>query len=145
MTIEPWTRLVKIAPPGTHTNDLQAAANRHALLADVYAAAADLWEDAAMQVDTSPDDTSGSTGQVAGSISSISQDGISISYSGEGLIGNNMSSRIASQAQMLAKARYFRGKAKPKSVLVHDADYDPWFNRGRKLIDPDLIIPVDEV
>jgi hypothetical protein len=138
MTLEPWNRLVKIAPPGTLSGDLQAAADRWALTADLYAAAADLWEDKAMTVDTNPDEDAS-----AQAVQSVSQDGISVTYASDALVGNNMSSRIASQAQMMAKARYFRSRAKGKSVYVHDADYNPWLNNRRNT--DEIIIPVNEL
>jgi hypothetical protein len=141
MTLEPWTRLARLAPPGTIGADLQSAADRWALTADVYAAAADLWEEAAMAVDTTPDEDAQA---VTANVQSVSQDGISITYASDGLIGNSMSSRIASQAQMLAKAKFFRSRAKAKSVLVHELGYNPWINNGHTECD-EIIIKVDEV
>lgn len=145
ISISPWNRLVRLAPPGTNTVDLQAAADRYALTADVYAAAADLWEEAAMMIDITPDDTTEPLPLDKREIRSISQDGISVTYAGDGMIGNGFSANVSSASQMMKRARYFRSKAKGKSVLVHDAEYDPWKNRGRTELDPDIIIPVNEV
>ena len=144
MTIDPWTRLIKLAPPGTNTEDLQTAANRYALTADVYGAAADLWEEAALLIDTTPD--SGTVDAGDRLIQSVSQDGISVTYADEGLVANSMSSRIAQQAQFMAKSRYFRKRAKGNPTIdVHDPLYDPYSGRGVREYDPDVFITVNEV
>ncbi len=144
MTLVPWSRLAKLAPPGTNGEELQAAADRYALTGDLYAACADLWEEKAMAVDTSPDEIP-ATPTEDRTVKSVTQDGISITYADEALIGNNMSSRLASQAAFMAKARYFRSRAKASTPLMHDVDYEPYLGRGRMERDPDLIIPVNEV
>src|SRR5689334_3287250 len=110
MTLEPWKRLTKLAPPNTTTDDLQSAADRYSLTADLYAAAADLWEEAAMAVDTVTVDPSAEP-----TVQSVSQDGISVTYASDSLAGSGLSARVASQAQMLARARFFRSKAKAKT------------------------------
>lgn len=143
MTLEPWTRLAKLAPPGTNTGDLQTAADRYALTADLFAACADLWEEAAMMIDVSPDETT-VTPTAERPIASVTQDGISVTYADEPLVGNSMSSRIAKQAQYMSKARYFRSKAKAKTPTMHDADYNPWLGTGKQC-DYDQVIVVDEV
>ncbi len=144
MTLVPWSRLAKLAPPGTNGEELQAAADRYALTGDLYAACADLWEEAAMAIDTTPDDVP-TTPTEDRAVKSVSQDGISITYADEALIGDNMSSRLASQAAFMAKARYFRSRAKASTPLMHRTDYEPFRGRGVHEVDPDLIIPVNEV
>lgn len=124
LTMVPWNRLKKLAPPNTSLEDLQEAADRWALRADMYAAAADLWEDAAMAVDITNDCAPDNT--KTGNVQSVSQDGISVTYSTDPLAGNGLSARVASRSQMLATARRLRAKAKPSSPLVHDSAYNPW-------------------
>lgn len=144
ISISPWNRLIKLAPPGSTTPDMQDAADRYALTADVYAAAADLWEEAALAVDLSTDDEAATVPLDQREIRSISQDGISVTYASDGLNGYGFSARSASAAKMMARARFLRSRAKAKSVLVHDPEYDPW--RGtNNYVDPDVIIPVNEV
>ncbi len=140
LTVVPWDRLAKLSPPGTTNDDLQAAANRWALRADIYNAAADLWEEAAYVIDTSLTDDEATSQQV---VSKVSQDGISVEYASDALAGNNRSSRVATQAKMLATAKRLRAKGKPGNPLVHDPDYDPWLNT--ELPQESQIIIVDEV
>lgn len=140
LTTVPWNRLAKLAPPGTNTPDLQEAADRWALRADIYNAAADLWEEKALGIDTTPEDA---PAPGAAAISSISQDGISVTYANDALAGNGLTARIAQRGQCLAMVRRLRAKGKPYSPLVHSEDYNPWLNTD----DPEIenIIIVDEV
>lgn len=141
LTIGPWDRLARLAPPDTNTTDLQSAANRWALNADVYNAAADLWEDATMLIDSAPDETEQDTERV---VNRVSQDGITVEYATDALAGNNQSSRIAQRAQMLATVRRLRARGKPTSPKVHDTDYDPWRNVPQP-DDCEIIVVVDGV
>lgn len=76
LDVAPWNRLERLAPTGTAEVDLQEAADRYAAVAatrstlatydDLYAAAADLWEEYAMTLETSGSSeiTSEQTGDV---------------------------------------------------------------------------------
>ena len=139
LSLVPWDRLAKLAPPSTNEVQLQEAADRWALTADVYNAAADLWEEAALGVDVTTTTVEGETPAV----SSVSQDGISVTYASDPLAGNGLSARVASRGQMLATARRLRARGKPSSPLVHDPDYDAW--TGQLSDDSEQIIVVDEV
>ena len=139
LTVVPWNRLAKLAPPGTNVDDLQQAADNHSTRTDVYAAAADLWEDLALSVDI----TNGDMGTDTPVVSSVSQDGISVTYANDPLAGNGLSARVASRGQMLATARRLRLKSKPSAPLMHDTDYDAWTGHYRD--DCESIIVVDEV
>lgn len=65
MDVAPWNRLSRLAPTGTTEPALQEAADRwqavtstrtaHARPDDIYNAAADLWEEFAMALETSSD------------------------------------------------------------------------------------------
>lgn len=142
LTVVPWDRLARLAPPGTNEVQLQAAASRHSTNTDIYAAAADLWEEAALLIDLAPDETGGSGDQV---VSKVSQDGITVEYASDALAGNNQSSRQAQYAQYMANARRFRKRSKPTSPLVHSVDYNPWVNTPMPQDDCERIIVVDEV
>lgn len=146
LTLTPWDRLAKLAPPRSTQAELQAAAQRHSTRTDVYAAAADLWEDLAMTIDLSPDCAPDVTpGQPTGAISKVSQDGISVEYKDSPLLGNNQSTRIAQHGQMMGKVRALRARSKPASVKVHDPDWDPFTGRAPwQDADPERIIPVIE-
>lgn len=141
LTTVPWNRLAKLAPPGTNLDELQEAADRWSLRADVYSAAADLWEELALTVDISNECTSDSASTPA--VASVSQDGISVTYASDPLAGNGLSARVASRGQMLATARRLRLKAKPIAPLMHDEDYDAWTGHTRD--ECETIIVVDEV
>lgn len=143
MSIEPWPRLANLAPPNTTTPQLQTAANRYALRADVYAAAADLWEEAAMLIDLSPDTSTGS-GSTDRVVNKVSQDGITVEYASDGLIGNNMSSRVAQHGQYMTMVRRLRARSKPSTPLVHEDTYNPWLNTPLPQ-DDEVFIVVDEV
>ncbi len=141
LTVVPWNRLKRLAPPGAKEDELQEAADRYGLRADVYAAAADLWEEAALAVDVSPD-CSTTDSESGPAVASVSQDGISVTYATDPLAGNGMSARVSARGQMLATARRLRAKSKPKSPLVHDPDYNAW--TGKFDDDECQIIPVIE-
>lgn len=141
LTTVPWNRLLKLAPPGTKQDDLIEAAERYALYADVYAAAADLWEDAALAVDIAPECSTSDTAQT-GAVQSVSQDGISVTYASDPLAGNGLSARVGARAQMLATAKRLRARSKPKSVLMHPESYDAWTGLDRE--DESQIIPIIE-
>lgn len=145
LTMVPWNRLAKLAPPGTIEVDLQAAADRWSLNTDIYNAAADLWEDAALMaaliIDLAPDPSSDADAGT-GKISSITQDGISVTYASDALAGDNQSSRSAQYGAMMATVRRLRARGKPTSPLVHDPKYNPWLNTERPQCDPEIIIPV---
>lgn len=138
LTLVPWNRLAKLAPPGTNPEDLQAAADRWSLRADVYNAAADLWEEAALLIDVTA--TTSEPGSQA--VQSVSQDGISVQYANDALAGNGLSARIGSRAQMEATARRLRMRGKPQSVLMHEPEYDAW--TGTHTEEAQIIV-VDEV
>jgi hypothetical protein len=140
LTMIPWNRLAKLAPPGTNEADLQIAAENWALNADVYNAAADLWEEKALGIDVTNEDESSVS---VGAISSVSQDGISVTYANDALAGNGLSSRISQVGQMMATVRRLRAKGKPTSPLVHNEDYNPWLNT--EMPQDETIIVVDEV
>lgn len=144
LTLVPWDRLAKLAPPGTTEADLQAAATRHSVLTDIYAAAADLWEEAALLIDLAPDESSGEA-EGTRPINKISQDGITVEYASDPLNSNSQSTRHAQFAQYMANARRMRKRAKPSSPLVHDPDYNPWVNTPRPQYDDETIIVVDEL
>lgn len=141
MTIEPWTRLAKLAPPGTDGNELQTAADRYALTADLYAAVADLWEEAAMTIDLTPDATpTGTDGQVL----AVAQDGLSVTYKASNTDGNTQNARSAQYASYMSRARFYRTKTKVKTALLDGRVpldiFDP--EQLTDYYDPDHIIPV---
>lgn len=147
LTLVPWNRLAKLAPPGTTALDLQAAADRWSLKADVYNAAADLWEEKALTIEMAPDATP-SGGGSPGVVKSVSQDGVSVTYASDGLTGNNQSTRISQLAQINNIVRRLRKLGKGSSPLVHDPDYDPWLNidlADELILEQDRFIVVDEV
>jgi hypothetical protein len=141
LTLVPWDRLAKLAPPGTEESDLQAAATRHSTRTDVYAAAADLWEEAALAIDLKPDT------EAHGPIrtNKISQDGITVEYASDPLNGDSQSTRHAQFAQYMSNARRLRKRSKPSSPLVHSTDYNPWINTAMPQDTEERIIWVDEV
>src|SRR5687768_11589668 len=112
LTVTPWDRLVKLAPIGTSKADLQAAADRWQANEDIFAAAADLWEEKAMSIYLQPDPPpTHSEGRV---IKSVSQDGISVTYE-DTQTSRSHGARISQHSQCMRKARHFRGMSKPKS------------------------------
>ncbi len=121
--IPPWDRLARLAPPETSEADLQAAAERWAVTADLYAAAGDLWEEFALSIDTSPDTVDPDAPKT---VQSVSQDGVSVTYATDALAGNNQSTRIAQYQQAMNKVRLLRSRSKPHSPLMHDRRYNPW-------------------
>lgn len=131
LSLSPWDRLAKLAPPGTHADDLQSAAGRWSLTADVYNAAADLWEEKLLGIDLSPDpnltvDTNNPL--ASGHVSSIMQDGIRVEYSVSVQGGNSQNARRSQANQILKIVRTLRAKGKPYSPLVHSKRYNPWRN-----------------
>lgn len=142
LTIGPWDRLAKLSPPGVKLDDLQAAADRHALRADLYAALADLWEEAAMCINLAPDENPTTTGDRV--VNKVSQDGITVEYASDPLT-NTQTSRSAQHAQYMAMARRMRAKSKPSTPLVHEDTYNPWLNTPLPQDDCETIIVVDEV
>lgn len=141
LTTVPWNRLAKLAPPGTKVDELQDAADRWSLRADLYAAAADLWEEAALAIDT--DCSSSGSDTATPSVASVSQDGISVTYATDPLAGNGTSALVAKRGQMLATSRRLRARAKASTPLVHRDTYDAW--TGKDTVDDEQIIVVDEV
>lgn len=115
LTLDPWVRLAKLAPAGTSGEELQSAANRYEKSGDIYAAAADLWEEAATQMDLSPSEVIEGTG----SIQSVSQDGVSVTYAARG----DAQTQRALQASAYRRiARDFRQKAQPYTVPLGGKD-----------------------
>src|SRR5688572_15309777 len=90
LTTVPWDRLAKLAPPGTPGTDIQAAADRYSLTTDLYAAAADLWEEAANAINLQVDETPSGGDRP---IKSVTQDGISVTYA-DSPIGDTQATRI---------------------------------------------------
>lgn len=119
LTVEPFKRLGKLAPQGTGEPDLQAAADRYANTGDLYSAAADLWEEAALVIDTGPPESQIVDGQAP--ISSISQDGISVTYS-RGVIDYSQDQRLKQAGAYRRIANDLRRKSKPTSPLIIGAD-----------------------
>jgi hypothetical protein len=134
-----------LAPPGTNVVELQEAADRWGVTADVYNAAADLWEDKLNSIDLSPDPDEVSTPDApSGKVASIAQDGISITYAQSGKTGNTQAARLSQVAQIKNIIRGYRAKGKPHSPLVHRVDYNPWRNMA-PCTDEDNVIIVDDV
>lgn len=128
LSMPPWDRLIKLAPPGSSTQDLQRVANLWNTTADVYAAAADLWEEFALAIDIYADDTPAPGAERE--VSKVSQDGITVEYASDALAGNGRSTKIARQQQALNRVRELRKRSKPYSPLMHSRDYNPWHNNG---------------
>lgn len=143
LTIEPWQRLAKLAPPGTSEGDLQVAAQRWAITADVYAAAADLWEEMLLTIDFSPDEER--TLENPGPVSAVSQDGIRVDYAVSNQSGNTQNARRSQSIQIRTMVRRLRAKAKPYTPLVHSTDYNPWVNEEMPQDIEDRIIFTDGV
>lgn len=138
----PWDRLAKLAPPLTSGGDLEAAASRYETSSDVYAAAADLWEDKAMTINIEPD-----AAQVPGDpavVSSITQDGLSVTYA-QSTTANNQTTRLAQRAAALEMVQRLRKRSQVKSVKMHRGDYDPTLLRPERCLNEDVFIVVDEV
>jgi hypothetical protein len=133
LSIAPWNRLKKLAPSDATEDDLQMAADRWALTTDIYNAAADIWEEQAFAININPDGAT--TPLTDRKIQSVSQDGISVTYSNDDLIADSQSSRVAQKAQMLANVRQLRAKGKPTSPLVHAETYNPWTGLPHKYFD----------
>lgn len=112
LTVEPWVRLVKLAPPGTSGTDLQAAADRYVLRGDVKRAAADLWEEKALSYDAQL-----ASGPI---VASATQDGMAVSYV------DPVASLTAASAAAWQMCNRLRATAKAYSALVHDPCDDPW-------------------
>lgn len=147
LSIEPWPRLVKLAPPGTSTPDLQTAADRWAVTADVYNAAADVWEEKLLAIDLGPDPDpvfDPNNPLASGRVSAMAQDGLSVSFAQSTQDGNTQNSRRSQAIQIRATVRRLRAKGKPHSPLVHSRDYNPWLNTPMPQDDETIII-VDEV
>lgn len=122
LTVTPWDRLVKIAPPGTTGQSLQSAADRYATTTDVMAAAADLWEEAALAIDVTPPVVT------QASVKSVTQDGVSVTYA-DTPVTESHASRVAQQNQYMIRSRYFRVRRKAQTALfdgrVRDAFLAP--------------------
>lgn len=147
LTLEPWPRLAKLAPPDTDLADLQIAADRWAVTADVYNAAADIWEEKLLSIDLGPDPNpvfDPDNPLASGRISSMAQDGLSVSFAQSTQDGNTQNSRRSQAIQIRGIVRGLRAKGKPHSPLVHSRDYNPWVNTSMPQ-DCDTIIVVDEV
>lgn len=114
LTIEPWSRLAKLAPGGTDVEQLQSAANRYEKTQDIYAAASDLWEEAATVLDTSPEVVEGT-----GTVQSVSQDGVSVTYASR---ADNQTQRMMQVAAYRRVARDFRQRAQPYTVPLGGDD-----------------------
>lgn len=127
LSMPPWDRLIKLAPPGSMQVDLQRAANTWSTTADVYAAAADLWEEYALSIDLSQED---STPDDERRVNRVSQDGVTVEYARDFLNGNGRSARISRQRQAFNRVRDLRKLSKPHSPLMHSRDYNPWLNNG---------------
>ncbi len=148
MSISPWTRLAKLAPPGTPIDELQEAADRWAINADVYGAAADLWEELLISIDLSPDpdpEFDPAEPLAGGRVSSVTQDGISVNFAVSNQGGNTQNSRRSQAIQVRSIIRSLRAKMKPNSPLVHNREYNPWTNTPMPQDDAETIIVVDEV
>lgn len=136
LTGEPWVRLVKLAPPATEAADLQAAADRWNPTLDLYAAAADLWEEKAMSIDmTSPtiDDDNRA-------VKSVSQDGITVTYENA---SSAHSAKLGERTAYMNQARQLRRRAKPVSPLMHPTYYDAFTGRDTRDLDEEIFISVD--
>lgn len=145
LTIGPWDRLAKLSPPGAKLDDLQAAADRHALKADLFAALADLWEEAAICIDLGPDPQPEIDPDAERVVKKVSQDGITVEYADDPVVGGTRSARVSQHSQYMRKARLFRARSKPSTPLVHSPDYNPWLNTPMPQDDCERIVIVDEV
>lgn len=148
LSLEPWPRLTRLAPPGTPTSELQIAADRWAVTADVYGAAADLWEEKLLSIDLGPDDNPSfdpADPLASGRVSSMSQDGLSVSFAQSTQDGNTQNARRSQAIQIRAIVRGLRAKQKPYSPVAHSKDYNPWKNTPMPQDDAENIIVVDEV
>lgn len=119
LTIEPWSRLVRLAPGGSTGIDLQSAANRYEKSQDIYAAAADLWEEAALLLDTSPPPNPIVGGEAP--IASVSQDGVAVTYS-RGVIDYSQDQRLKQISAYRRIAHDFRQKSQPYTVPLGGVD-----------------------
>lgn len=87
----PWDRLSKLAPEGTTTPDLQAAADRYEDTEDLFAACADLWEEYALTLPL----------PAAGDVKSESTGDVSVTRYGSG----------GALSAAMGRAEYFRSRA----------------------------------
>jgi hypothetical protein len=134
LTVEPFKRLAALAPQGTGAPDLQAAADRYANTQDLYSAAADLWEEAAVAIDTAPPPSQIVNGQAP--VSSVSQDGITVTYS-RGVIDYAQDQRLKQVGAYRRVAADFRRKSKPSTPLVIGADAIDRFEQDPYDFDPE--------
>jgi hypothetical protein len=135
LTTVPWSRLSKLAPPGATTVELQEAADRWEFNADLYSAAADLWDDKALQLKAEL--TLRSTNEQDQVVTKVSQDGITVEYK------DSTNAVLSRYNACKEQARQLRARSKPTSPLQHNARYDSWTGR-QHYIDEDVIIPVIE-
>lgn len=119
LSTEPFKRLGKLAPPNTGEPALQEAADRYANTSDLYSAAADLWEEAALALDVSPPESPIVNGQAP--VSSVSQDGITVTYS-RGVIDYSQDQRLKQVGAYRRIAHEFRRKSKPATPLIIGTD-----------------------
>lgn len=138
LTVTPWPRLSQLAPPGTPSADLQTAADRNSIKADVYRAAAELWEIRAISLDAQ-------TADIGPAVASAAQDGISVTY---------VDASVRSQAQAAnawETSRRLMARAKPGNPLTHQTVDTPWLHRTiddtfdwaqSDLWENDIVIPV---
>lgn len=119
LAAEPFKRLATLAPPGTGEPALQSAADRYANTSDLYAAAADLWEEAALAIDTSPPPSPIVDGVAP--VASVSQDGITVTYS-RGVIDYSQDQRLKYAGAYRRVANDLRRKSRPSSPLIIGTD-----------------------
>lgn len=125
LSIAPWSRLSKLAPPATVEADLISAAERYEKTEDVYAAAADLWEERALLIDMSAPDAPTNGSETV--LSKVSQDGITVEYAlGE---YDSQATRINQRTQCLNTAALLRKRSKASTPRMHEEKYDPYINK----------------
>lgn len=111
LSVEPFKRLASLAPQGTDEPTLQAAADRYANTQDLYAAAADLWEEAALVIDITDTYDAAQDPQ----ITSVSQDGISVGYAAK---TSRQDNRFKTRGAYMQVANQLRKKSIPSTPLV---------------------------
>lgn len=133
----PWDRLVKLCPPETTEPDRQAAADRYQTSGDLYAALADLWDEAALTISVEPPPADDPLNPV---VSSVSQDGVTVTYANRGAINYSQDQRIKQRGAYQRIAQQFRKRTQPSTPLIIGPDNDDVFERDTE--DEDGIIEI---
>lgn len=128
----PWNRLVKLCPPECTEQDRQDAADRHATTGDFYLALSELWDQAAVIVDMTPADL-----PTEPQVSSVTQDGVAVTYANRGAINYDQSERIKQASAYRRIANDFRKRSQPTTPLIIGPDDIDRYEQDPSALDPE--------